>query len=61
MITGTIFGLLAALHVVRLVADWGWLTSRPWFMVGMATVVVVSGALSVWAFRLLKATGKAAA
>jgi len=55
--TGTIFGLFAAGHVFELVAEWRPPASDPWFTVGMALIIGVSGALSVWAFRLLKGIG----
>ena len=54
LVTGTIFGLLAARHLLELVARWRSPASDPWFMLGMAVIVVVSGGLSVWAFRLLR-------
>ena len=50
LVTGTIFGLLAARHLLELVARWRSPASDPWFMLGMAVIVVVSGGLSVWAF-----------
>src|SRR2546422_9439139 len=55
--TGTIFGLFAAGHVFELVAEWRPPASDPWFTVGIALIIGVSGALSVWAFRLLKGIG----
>src|SRR3989475_10198726 len=55
--TGTIFGLFAAGHVFELVAEWRPPASDPWFTVGMALIIGGSGALSVWAFRLLKGIG----
>jgi len=58
--TGTIFGLFAAGHLAELVVEWRPPASDPWFMVGMALIILVSGALCIWAFRLLKATGRAA-
>jgi len=59
--TGTIFGLFAAGHVFELAAEWRPPASHPWFIIGVALIIVVSGALSWWAFRLLKAMGSAAA
>ena len=58
--TGTIFGLFAGGHVVELVAEWRPPASDPWFTIGIAAIIAVSGALCVWAFRLLKASGPAA-
>ncbi len=59
--TGIIFGLFALGHVVELVAEWRSPASDPWFTIGMALIILVSGALSVWAFRLLKSVRPAAA
>jgi hypothetical protein len=58
--TGTIFGLFAATHIVELVSEWGSMMARPWFMAGIVAIVVVSGGLCIWAFRLLKAAGTSA-
>ena len=58
--TGAIFGLFAAGHIVELIADWRPPASDPWFTIGIGLIIVVSGALCVWAFRLLKAIGPAA-
>ncbi|HYK82773.1 MAG TPA: hypothetical protein VEU55_06470 [Gemmatimonadales bacterium] len=60
MTTGTIFGLFAAGHLVELISEWRPPASDPWFTLGMAAIILVSGALSVWAFRLFKSTGRAA-
>jgi len=57
--TGIIFGLFAAGHVFELVFEWRSPASDPWFTFGVALIVLVSGALSVWAFRLLKSAGRA--
>jgi len=51
--TGVLFGLLAAWHVVELVAGLRKPESDPGFVVGVALIILASGALSVWAFRLL--------
>jgi len=59
--TGTIFGLFSAGHLFELIAEWRPPVSDPWFMLGMAAIILVSAGLSVWAFRLLKAAGRAAA
>lgn len=50
--TGTMFALLALLHLWRAVQESGQLAQDPWFLV----ITVVAAALSVWAFRLLRAT-----
>lgn len=53
--TGTLFGLLALLHLWRAVQESGQLAQDPWFLV----ITVVAAAFSVWAFRLLRATPRA--
>ena len=60
LITGTIFALFAAGHLFELVAEWRSPASDPWFTFGIGLIVVASGALSVWAFRLLRSAGPAA-
>ncbi len=57
VITGTIFALFSVGHVVELAGHWRSPASDPWFTGGVALIIVVSGALSVWAFRLLKTNG----
>jgi len=59
--TGTLFALFAAGHIFELVVEWRSPASDPWFTVGMVVIIAASGALSIWAFRLLKGTGAAAA
>ena len=51
--TGTLFGLLAVAHLLRTIAERGRLVDA-WFVVEGPGIGVVSGALCVWAFRLLR-------
>ena len=51
--TGSIFGLIALLHVLRSVSEWKLLSTHPGEFVAMAALGVVAAALSVWAWRLL--------
>ena len=53
-ITGVVFAVVALAHVVRLMLDWpaqvaGWMV--PIWISWVA--ILVAGALSVWAFRLV--------
>jgi len=53
-ITGFVFGVMALVHVVRLVLDWpaqvaGWVVP---IWVSWAAIVI-AGALCLWAFRLV--------
>ncbi len=54
-ISGAVFGLIALLHIIRLLLNWpaqvaGW--TVPLWISWIA--ILVSGALSVWAFRLVR-------
>jgi multisubunit Na+/H+ antiporter MnhG subunit len=51
--TGTLFGLLAVLHLWRVVEMWHRLATDPWFVLGATGITVVAGALCLWAWRLL--------
>jgi hypothetical protein len=50
--TGTLFGVLAALHVWDTVTSWSRIAGDPSFLV-MPSLGLVAAGLSVWAFRLL--------
>jgi hypothetical protein len=50
--TGTMFGLLALVHLWRAIQESAELARDPWFLV----ITVIAAAFSVWAFRLLRAT-----
>ncbi|MGA9854094.1 MAG: hypothetical protein WBR29_02305 [Gammaproteobacteria bacterium] len=53
-ISGAIFGLFALWHVFELLSHWYMLTSDRWFMLGISSIIVVSGVLCIWAWVLLK-------
>jgi uncharacterized membrane protein YhhN len=48
--TGTVFGLLALVHVWRAVEERGTPVKNPWFVL----ITLVAAALSLWAFRLAR-------
>jgi tetrahydromethanopterin S-methyltransferase subunit E len=50
IVTGTLFGLLAALHVWRMVVEWNGMQTEFWIV---ASGTVVAGVLSIWAWQLL--------
>lgn len=50
--TGTVFGLIAAAHIWRAVAEWPQVTKEPVFIV----LTFLAAGLCIWAFRLLKRT-----
>jgi hypothetical protein len=53
IITGTIFGLIAILHVHRTVSEWSRRASDPGFYVEGPGLGLVAAGLCVWGFRLL--------
>ncbi len=52
--TGSLFGLLGAVHLALTISHWSRLTEDPWFILEGPGIGVVAGALSVWAWRLLR-------
>lgn len=52
--TGAVFGLLALAHVWRVIGESRSLGVDPWFVV----ITVVSAAMSVWAFMLLRRSAR---
>jgi drug/metabolite transporter (DMT)-like permease len=52
--TGTVFGLIAVMHLLRGIAERHLLATDPWSFLGMAALGVVAGGLSVWAWCLLR-------
>ncbi|HVC29514.1 MAG TPA: hypothetical protein VNF48_08230, partial [Gammaproteobacteria bacterium] len=53
-------GLFALWHVFELLSNWRTLESDKWFTVGVSAVIVLSGALCIWAWVLLKLNKRAA-
>ena len=51
--TGTLFSLLALLHVVLTISEWWRLAADPWFVLQGPRIGAVAGGLSFWAWRLL--------
>lgn len=51
-VTGTIFGLMAALHLWRLVAEWAQLARHPVDLMSIVVFGVVAAGLSLWGWRL---------
>jgi hypothetical protein len=53
--TGVLFGLMAVIHVWRVIDEWPRQSSpAPLFVLGMAALIVVPAALSLWAWWLLR-------
>jgi len=56
--TGTLFGLIALVHVWRVVAEWPRPMNDHWFALEMVVTIGLPGLLSCWAFHLLRALGR---
>jgi len=54
IITGTIFGLMALLHLWRAIAERSLLATRPGEFLWMAVLGLIAAGLSAWAWRLLR-------
>ncbi len=52
--TGALFALLTVLHLARIVAEWGRAGADRGFVFQMAVLSVLTTALAVWAWRLLR-------
>jgi hypothetical protein len=52
VVTGTIFGLVGAAHLLRLFVE-GNALSDPWFLANNLSLFLVGGGLAVWAARLV--------
>ncbi|MGA2750475.1 MAG: hypothetical protein ABSG59_17015 [Verrucomicrobiota bacterium] len=52
VISGTIFGLMALMHLWRAINEWRLLATDPGYFLGMAALGVVAACLSAWAWRL---------
>jgi hypothetical protein len=48
-LASVIFGLFSITHVFELFSHWSTIGTDRWFTLGMTAVIVVSGALSIWA------------
>jgi len=59
--TGIVFGLFALWHVFELASGLRSAATDSGFIIGVSLIILVTGALSVWAFRLLRGLGKTAA
>jgi len=52
--TGTLFGLMALLHICRVIAEWPRAFNDHWFALEMALTIILPGLLASWAFGLLR-------
>jgi hypothetical protein len=59
-ITGALFGLIAVVHVLRLIRHWPIQLAEYSVPLGASWVgLIIAGGLSIWAVRLLRVTGRA--
>ncbi len=56
--TATLFALMAFTHAFITYDRIGKESSDPWFVLAPALVLIISGVLSVWAFRLIRKPGQ---
>lgn len=54
IITGSLFGLVALLHLLKAIDERHQLSTHPVYFISMAALGVVAGALAVWVFRLIR-------
>ncbi len=55
LVTGSLFGLVGAAHLLRLFLEPGHtLSSDPWFFGGNVALFVLGGGVAAWAVRLLR-------
>lgn len=52
--TGTIFGLIGVMHLLRAIAEWHLLTTDPVYFLSMAALGLLAAGLSAWGWRLLR-------
>jgi hypothetical protein len=59
-ITGALFGLIAVVHVLRLIRHWPIQLAEYSVPLWASWVgLIIAGGLSIWALRLLRVTGRA--
>ncbi|HTR76990.1 MAG TPA: hypothetical protein VMH39_02730 [Gemmatimonadaceae bacterium] len=59
-VTGTLFGLLAVMHAYMLVHDMRSPATDRWDTLFMGLIVVVTGGLALWAWRIGRRAGPTA-
>jgi len=58
--TGIVFGLFALWHVFELASGLRSSATDSGFIIGVSLIILVTGAFSLWAFRLLRRLGSTA-
>jgi hypothetical protein len=54
LVTGTVFGLIALMHLLKSINDWPTVTTNPWGYIGMSALGSIAAGLSGWAWWLLR-------
>ena len=54
IITGTIFALMAGMHLVKAISERSQLNTQPAYFLSMVGLGLLSAALAVWALALLR-------
>jgi hypothetical protein len=54
IVTGSLFGLLAAAHLLRTILEWQRLTTDAWFIVQGPGIGLIALSLCLWAGKLLR-------
>lgn len=49
--TGALFGMITLAHLLRMIDEWPHLARDPWYLL----LTVAAAALSLWAWRVLRA------
>jgi hypothetical protein len=52
--TGSVFGLIALMHLLKAISEWKLITMRPGYFLSMAALGLVAAAFAAWAWRLLR-------
>jgi hypothetical protein len=55
IVTGSVFGLIALMHLLKAIDEWRLLSTRPTYFLSMAALGLVAAAFAAWAWRLLRA------
>jgi hypothetical protein len=54
MFTGSIFAVLTIVHALRIIEEWPHAMQDPTFLWTMTSMTLLTGVLSVWAWRVLR-------
>ena len=52
--TGLLFAVVTITHLARTMELWHAFATEPWMVVGVASITVLTAALTVWSWRLVR-------